>query len=326
MLTALATLGRTDNQTAKQISRRRLIAIYSMMLMAVGMFVLAGSMTANGQRAGAKKDEKLKPRVVKLKTKDAVEISAFYVPSAKGKDAVTIMLVHEWQGQASPYGPLVASFQKAGFAVLVPDYRGHGGSTKYTDRRGTVKTFDLSRMSKIDVQNIVLMDIEKSKGFLKEENNEGNLNLNALVMVGVREGCVMAANFAQRDWSFPSIGRMKQGQDVKGLVLISPDSQVKGIAIDPVLRDPNILRLPILIVGGKDNPESKDTNRIARRIEGTKQRAGGGEASGFGFEMLDTSLTGPSLANEKSVIAKIVEFIQNEVPVSDSENPWVDRS
>ena len=291
---------------------------------------LAVAPTAEAQRRTGKPadkiDEKYKPRPVVLKTKDGVELRAFYFPSEKEKEAITVLLVHEWQGQASPYSQLVVALRNAGCAVLVPDYRGHGGSTTYTDRRGKETKFDLTRMGKVDVQNIILMDLEKSKGFLKTENNEGNLNLNAMVVIGVREGCVLASHWAARDWAFPSVGRQKQGQDVKALVLISPDKQIKGLPIDPVLKDPNILNLPILVIGGTTNPEAKDTSRIAKRIESAKTRAGGGTAKGFKVEMIDTALTGPSLVNEvPEVIPSIVDFIKAEVRISDDENPWIER-
>ena len=279
-------------------------------------------------RRGAKEDdEKLKPRPVTLKTKDGVGVRAFYFPSDQGKDAIPVMIVHEWQGQASPYLQLVLALRDAGCAVLVPDYRGHGGSTSYMDRRGKEQQFDVSRMGKRDVGNIITLDLEKAKGFLKEENNDGNLNLNALVIIGIREGAILGTTWAARDWNFPSVGRKKQGQDVKAIVMVSPDKQIKGFPIDPVLKDSNILRLPILIVGGSTNPEAKETRRIAKRIEGAKTRAGGGTAPGFQLEMVETSLTGAALVNEAAeVIPAIVDFITSEVRISDDENPWVERN
>ncbi|WP_068263762.1 alpha/beta hydrolase [Rubripirellula obstinata] len=279
------------------------------------------------KRKSKEEDEKLKPRPVILKTKDGIEVRSFYFPSDKGKEAIPVLIVHEWRGQASPYLQLVLALREAGCAVLVPDYRGHGGSMVYVDRRGREQKFDVARMGKRDVGNIIAMDLEKAKGFLKEENDAGNLNLNALVIIGIREGCILGTTWAARDWSFPSIGAMKQGQDVKGIVMVSPDKQIKGVPIDPALKDPNILRLPILIIGGSTNPEAKETRRIAKRIEGVKTRVGGGTAPGFKLEMIDTSLTGPALVNEASeVIPTIVDFIKDEVRISDNENPWIQRN
>jgi alpha-beta hydrolase superfamily lysophospholipase len=271
-------------------------------------------------------DPKFKPREVTLNTKDGIELRAFYFPSEKGKEAPTVLLIHEWQGQASPYSKLVTALNKAGCAVLVPDYRGHGGSREYTDARGQKAEFNLAQMSRRDVEAIIGLDLEKAKGFLKDENNDEMLNLNALVVIGVGEGCVMAAQWAMRDWAFPSVGRVKQGQDVKALVLISPEKQVKGIPIDPAATDPNLIRLPMMIVAGTDSPEAAEANRLAKRIEGLKTKLGRGEATGFQLSLANTELSGPSLVNDfPSVIPAIVKFVTSEVVVNEETNPWVNR-
>ena len=186
--------------------------------------------------------------------------------------------------------------------------------------------FNLSQMSRQDVEAIVNFDLETAKGFLKDENNEGRLNLNALVVIGVREGCVLGAQWAKRDWAFPSVGRLKQGQDVKAMVLISPEKQIKGVPIDPAISDPNLIRLPIMIVAGSESPEASEARRIGKRVEGYKTRLGRGEASGFELSMPGTALSGPSLVSDvSSVIPAIVKFVTSEVVVSDTTNPWVER-
>jgi pimeloyl-ACP methyl ester carboxylesterase len=290
-------------------------------MMMVFLFAIVVASSVNGQGVKTKDDPKLKPRPVTLKTKDGIELRAFYFPSAKGKEAITVMLVHEWQGKgASPYGKLVKSLRDAGCAVLAPDYRGHGGSTQRTKD----KKFNIAQMSKRDVENIIAFDLEKAKGFLKQENNEENLNLNALVLIGIGEGCVMAAHWAQRDWNFPSVGRMKQGQDVKCLVFVSPEKQIKGVAIDPTLG--SLVRLPMMVVAGASSPEASEAKRLAKRVEGMKKRIGRGKATGFEFKSVDTSLSGPALVTElSSVISGITEFITNEVVISDDENEWIAR-
>ena len=338
---------RTKTLSTHHSFTRELTAFFAMLLIVAMMVLFSGLASAQTPKtppegrtkpgsarpstsrgsSETEEDEKLKPRPVTLKTKDGIEVRSFYFPSDQGKDAIPVLIVHEWQGQASPYLQLVLALRDAGCAVLVPDYRGHGGSISYMDHRGREQKFDVSRMGKRDIGNIIAMDLEKAKGFLKEENNAGNLNLNALVVIGIREGCIMGSTWASRDWRFPSVGRMKQGQDVKAIVMISPDKQIKGVPIDPVLKDPNILRLPILIVGGSTNPEAKETRRIGKRIEGAKVRFGGGTAPGYKLEMVETSLTGAALVNEApEVIPTIVDFIKDEVRVSDDENPWIERN
>lgn len=290
----------------------------------ISAIVVAANLTA--QDRDAKTDEEDKFREIKLKTKDNVELRAFYCPSEKEKEAVTVLIIHEWKGQASPYTKLCYALQEAGCAVLVPEYRGHGGSREYTDRQGKVKRFQVARMSKRDVEDIISKDLETVKGFLKRENNEGKLNLNALVIIGIREGAVFAGQWAQRDWRFPSVGRMKQGQDVKALIYISLAKQVKGVGIEPTLTDENLIQLPMMLIAGKRSNDAKDTQRIARRVQGLKKRIGRGTTAGFELYMPDTKLGGSTLVNEVSdVIPQIIEFITAEVKVSEEENPWVER-
>ncbi len=299
---------------------RPLIVLIYFLCVAVSPFV-------NGQDEKKKKEDTTpKPRSVTLKTRDGVTLRAFYFPSDKGKDAIPILFVHEWQGQASPYAKLVVALRDAGCAVLVPDYRGHGGSKEFVDAKGKTQTFNLSTMNKRDIENILAADLEEAKQFLKHENDEGKLNLNALVVIGVREGAILASHFASRDWKWPSIGSKKQGQDVKAVVMISPEKLVKGVAIDAVLTDPTFLRLPIMIVVGDSSAEAPEATRIVKRIEVFKKKVGQGNVTGLKEDVIKTSLSGPSLVNEsEKVIPAIVEFVKNNVSISKEENPWVQR-
>ena len=146
---ALASTKGRDQEIKQQHRRIFMVLVY------LASIVVAA--TAMGQKA--KPDPKLKPRTVTLKTKDGIELRAFYFPSEKGKEAPTVLLVHEWQGQASPYGPLVLALSKAGCAVLVPDYRGHGDSKEFINALAEKDQFDLARMSRQDVEAIVTFDL-----------------------------------------------------------------------------------------------------------------------------------------------------------------------
>tara|TARA_R110002049_G_scaffold72490_6_gene187452 strand:+ start:167022 stop:167933 length:912 start_codon:yes stop_codon:yes gene_type:complete len=295
-------------------------------LFAVAAVILLTMQAASAQPRGKVEDPKLKPRPVTLKTKDGVNLRAAYFPSEKGKEGITVLLVHEWEGQMGPYAKLAASLRQAGCAVLIPDYRGHGGSREYVDSRGATKSFNIARMSKRDVENIIKYDLEEAKQFLKDENNEELLNLNALVVIGVQEGCVMAAHWAVRDWKFPSVGNVKQGQDVKALIMISPEKVVKGVPLDSTLSDKNLVRLPIMLVGGATSPEAEETTRIHKRLDVIKKKMSRGESQGLELKTVKTSLSGQALLKESSsVIPAIVKFITENVTISDDENPWVER-
>lgn len=276
-------------------------------------------------------DPKLTPRFVSMRTKDGVELNVFYAPSDKiksdkGKEAIPVLIIHEWQGQASQYSGLVKTLHEAGYAVIVPDYRGHGRSRTKTDPTGNTKEFNIATMGKADVANIILYDLEEVKQFLKKENNEGNLNLNALTLVGVREGAIIAANWAIRDWNFPSVGRIKQGQDVKGVVMVSPVKNAHGLAIDTSIRDQTLLQLPIMIVAGEESEDASEATRVGKQVETAKKRMTRGEAKGFGLMLVPTSLSGPALvAQGPGVMPSIASFITANVKISETLNPWVER-
>ncbi|KAA5545286.1 alpha/beta hydrolase [Roseiconus nitratireducens] len=298
-----------------------------------GVFVLAIAFSltfttsASAQRSRTKVEPPPKPRPVKLRTKDGVDLSAFYFGSNKGKEAIPVLLVHEWEGQMAPYGPLCMALRDAGCAVLALDYRGHGGSREYTDASGKTESFNLETMGRRDILGIVQYDLEEAKKFLERENNDGKLNLNALAIIGVREGCVLAAGWAQRDWQFPNVGSRKQGRDVKALVLVSPERLLKGVPIEGAISNRNVAALPTLIVVGEGSEEQDDADRIYRRLGVVKRRlSGGSEPDNLTLLSVKEPLGGSSLVTQSpTVVPKIVEFITSEIEIGDQDNPWIER-
>lgn len=271
-------------------------------------------------------DPALKPRRELLKSKDGVKLTSFYFPSDQGKEAVPVIVVHEWKGQAAPYPKLCMKLREAGFAVLLLEYRGHGNSRKFTNARGEEEDFNLATMSKRDIDLIIRYDIEEAKQFLKRENNAGRLNLNALSLIGVKEGAIIAAYWASRDWKIPSVGRMKQGQDVKGLVYVSPEKNLKGMAMTSATQDPNLIRLPTLLIAGGQSPQGGTAERIGSRIETIKKKQNRGSVKGYQLELPPTNLSGPALINDVStVIPKIVSFLKENVSGAEGDNPWINR-
>lgn len=288
-------------------------------------FVLSIASTADAQKKRVEPPPE--PRPVTIPTKDGNELSGYYFGSNKGKDAIPVLLIHEWQGQKNGYGPLCMALRNAGCAVLAFDYRGHGGSREIIDRSGKKKQLNLQTMRKGDINMIVRYDIEAAKKFLIKENNEERLNLNALVVVGVRDGCVLAAAWTQTDWQFPNVGTRKQGHDVKALVFVSPKRQLKGIAIEPILQDRNVAALPTMIIYGKGSKEESDSVRIDKRVGVNKRKlAGGLDPEGLTLLEVKEPLGGLDLINRsKSVIPDLVKFVTDEVEISDLDNPWIAR-
>ncbi len=276
-------------------------------------------------KPGAKKEEP--PfEVVSIETRDGVRLRAAFFPSDKGKDAVPVLILHEWGGQASPYLPLGLALNKAGCAVLIPDLRGHGGSNSYTTPTGESKEFDQARMGPVDVKNILTKDIESCKAFLKDKNDQEKLNLNALTLLGVREGCVLAMEWAVTDWNFPSIGSKKQGQDVKAMVLVSPELIHKGFRVEKAFRDRFVWQLPTLIIAGKGSAEADHAETIHKRLLTLKKRATRGEPKGLSLLMSNAKLSGVGLVKaDPSVSKAIVDFVQSEVTANILQHRWIQR-
>jgi pimeloyl-ACP methyl ester carboxylesterase len=276
-------------------------------------------------RPGAKKPERPAPKTLSLMTADGVMLRTMYFPSDKGKEAVPVILIHEWQGQASPYGGLVKALWDAGCAVVVPELRGHGGS-KEQEVAGRKREFDVSRMGKADVMSMITGDLEAVKKFLVEENNAQRLNLNALTLVGVREGAILASHWAVRDLNFPSVGALKQGQDVKAMVLISPERVIKGVGLDDTINDRIFVQLPFQIVIGKTSRQASETDRFHKKLEGLKKRMARGDAKDLQYVELPTSLDGPALLNDvPGVIEKVKTFIDTTMIANAGRIPWVAR-
>lgn len=295
----------------------------------VCLALLLPAISVHGQATSPDRSEDpdLSPRTVTLRTHDGLSLRSFYFPSAKGKRAIPVLLVHEWGGQGSPYSGLVEAFREVGCAVLVPEYRGHGGSREQVDVRGNAVTLDPGAMRRFDALAVINADLEAARSFLKDENNEGRLNLNAMAVVGVGEGALLAAHWVIADWRFPSVGAKKQGQDVKALVMVSPQRNFMGIGIDPILRDPTFLGLPVMVMAGADSPEAGEAERIARQLESMKRRVGRGRALRFAQVMPGTNLSGPRLINDvREAIPAIVRFVTNEIDTSPEQTPWIERN
>lgn len=314
------------NQTPATTTPRNVTRVW--ILLGAGLLACLSSTVGFAQapaRPGAKKERPFE--VVAIETRDGVRLRAAFFASDKGKDAVPVMIIHEWGGQAGTYLPLGLALNKAGCAVLIPDLRGHGGSMTYPVPGGETKEFDIGSMGPLDVKAMLTQDLESCKAFLKEKNDKEELNLNALTLVGVKEGCVLAMEWAVSDWNFPSIGSRKQGQDVKALVLISPEEIHKGFRVEKAFRDRFVWRLPTLIIAGKDSAEADAADTIYRRLVKLRTRVSRGEPEGLKLELANAKLSGAALLKaDAAVTTSTVEFVENEIIANILKHRWVSRS
>lgn len=206
------------------------------------------------------------PEEINSVTKDGVKLAMTYYRSTAGNEAVPIVMLHDykevrtvWDGLAralqSPTNPRLKSH-----AVLTVDLRGHGGSTMAVDGTGGFVEIDPSRLRPGDYRDMVDFDMEEVRSFLVERNDLQELNLNKLCLVGAGMGANVAMIWAAKDWDMPPLASRKQGQDVKALVLASPDWKQKGLPLVAALKHPAVQRqLSIMLVYGSEDSKSKES-------------------------------------------------------------------
>ncbi len=267
------------------------------------------------------------PKDLALETRDGVILRATYYPSLLGKEAVAVLLLHDFEGSRADLSPLALVLQRAGHAVLTLDLRGHGESTSL---KGSARTLSTNQLGNEDFQLMVSQDIERAKRFLREENNEGRLNLEKLCVVGVGMGATLAMEWARLDWSWPPLVTYKQGQDVKALVLISPKFTFRGLSAANLFKHPQASRrISALIIFGEAKSEAlQDAKRIHGMFERLQPKAEKPEHRTLFFIPQKTNLQATRLIDEKNLRAfKIDQLVLNFIyaRLVNQDYPWTER-
>ena len=157
-----------------------------------------GYLASGATLAQENKGEIPKPKTVSLTTKDGMALKATYYGSNRRKEAVPVILLHDFKGNRHELHGLARWLQKdLGHAVMVPDLRGHGDS-KQLKILGSEKTVELNpeKLRKPDFVNMIFHDMEAVRKFLVGENDKGNLNLNQVCVVGAGMGASVALNWS----------------------------------------------------------------------------------------------------------------------------------
>ena len=293
-------------------------------------------------KSGAKEEKKPLPAPADMtfKTRDFVGIGATYFGSNLGKDAVPVLLVHDYKGTRHDYDLLAAALQKEGHAVLSIDLRGHGESTKYMESAegagfnapaGKKKKIDAAKLTKADLDAMVTGDMKAARQFLVKENDAGNLNLNKLCVVGSGMGALIALHWARLDWSAPQLTSGKQGRDTRALVLLSPLFDFKGVTVAPAIEDPNVQRqISLLFIFGEQTSQAKKgTERLEAAFAKYHPEPTGPDAKKKKdlFKIaVPTTLQGTDLVKKPqlSIADKIAKFIG--LRLVDQEFEWVERA
>jgi pimeloyl-ACP methyl ester carboxylesterase len=226
-------------------------------------------------RSKPEEDKPPEPVSMTLDTKDGWRIHCeYYGPQEKirqGKETVPIIMVHGWEGQGSDWNFLAVGLQTLGHASMVIDLRGHGRSTTRRvprDTTGATKTVTVDDLDRDDISRIWL-DLEAAKSELMKKHHAGEVNIEMLTVIAAEVGCIIAMEWAVRDWAWPITPAYKQGQDVKALVLLSPVESYRRMSASKSLNHPTIQKSLSLMfaVGAEDTRLAASVKRMHDRIE-----------------------------------------------------------
>lgn len=252
-------------------------------LAAFGGLMILGSTTPL-LHAQEKNAEELKERQETLVTKDGFAIAATYWPSALKQDASVVVLLHGANGNQLDWATLPKKLQDEGYAVLAIDLRGHGQSkgtaasgesvdtkSKTKSKTTSKSSVDAGSLKAGDYQAMVLGDMEAVKAFVFSEHQQQKLNMNKMGIIGAGLGAAVALKYAAVDWAKkphsdgPVGNQTPRGQDVRALVLLSPDSEIGGLPLPDAIK---ALRVPALqvammyAVGKKDKADKGQAKKL----------------------------------------------------------------
>jgi hypothetical protein len=218
-----------------------------------------------------------------LTTKDNVEIRITYYPGTGGQDSPVVVMLPGKGGSRliynnAPQGgkPLAKGLQELGYAVVTVDPRGHGESSGGPGSAAGKKARDLTAR---DYQAIVAFDLETVKKFLFEEHQQKKLNMAKLAIVAADVMTPVAVEYTLLDWSKTPYDdsetpaqRTPRGQDVKCLVLLTPDTTTPGMSMSAVGAKLRLLPVAVMMaVGTKDNANLTTANKLFDQLVPKKQ-------------------------------------------------------
>jgi pimeloyl-ACP methyl ester carboxylesterase len=219
------------------------------------------------------------PKDLTLQTSDGIDLAVLYFPApGDDKPEATVILVHDLGSSGEKLDPLAEALQAAGCAVLVPDLRGHGGSSipAYAKQAAKGEQWKLLKLpdfvamartagGRVRGQSDIRGDLEAIRNWIKQQADAGKLDLDKLVVVGSGLGGAVAAAWTVADAAWPLTARGPQGGHVCGLVLVDPTFTTKGFSIGPPLAaEPVKSTLPIMILASAG---SRDAGKIFDQLK-----------------------------------------------------------
>jgi len=229
-------------------------------------------------QAAAQPPGKSNTREEILAASDGWPIHATYYESAAGKESPAIILLAGAEGPDKKdarnrrvWQNTALALQKSGFAVLAVDLRKHGDSIP----EATEPESPLLRMTPAEYVVMTTLDMDAVKAFLLSEHKNEKLNIRKTGIVAVGSSAMVAAAATVADWErkpYPDGPTLEtstpRGQDVRALIMYSPNSNVKGINLNSVMKSVKVLPIAVHLIASKDVKEDvRNADRIFKAVE-----------------------------------------------------------
>jgi pimeloyl-ACP methyl ester carboxylesterase len=290
--------------------------------LSLGIAVLM-SLTISGVSWGQAPVKKATTEDKSLFARDGAEIKITYFKSTVGQEAPVVVMLHGKGGNRFIWKTFAENLQKADFAVVTVDLRGHGESAGGSGATG--KKSESSPKAK-DYANMVALDMEVIKKFLFDEHQKKQLNMNKLGIVASDMSTPIAVAYTELDWEkkayddapTPAL-QTPRGQDVQALVLLSPEATAPGLNVTKSVGLIRVLGRAVLIgVGSKGSADLKDANKLYDQLAPRKEKD-----DHIYIERYDSPLQGTALLGKSKVDLHMFNFLVKHV--KDYKSEWRDR-
>jgi len=220
-----------------------------------------------------------------------------------------------------------AKLNGLGYAVISVDLRTFGESRKDnksdTGNRGktTAKT-----LTSTDYQSMVESDLEAVKKFIYKMNQNAELDMRKMAIIAAEMSAPIAMQFAADDWNKPPFAddnnpakRTPRGQDVRALVLMSPESILPGVPTNRSILTLRSFDIPCLVCSGEADVLDKDkSKRLYAKLKG-RGAAGHIYFTSYPYAWRGTDLLGKDIQTENDIIAFL------KLRLMDLPGEWRDR-
>ena len=282
--------------------------------------VFAGVICLSNLAFGQDKEARVSVESKTVATSDRWPLHFDYYKKIQSKDTPVVVALHGKGSDALVWKNAFGNeLCDQGYAVIAVDLRKHGQS------KGNAQ--DVSDLTSNDYVAMVTRDMAAVKQFIFEEHQLGHLNMRKMAIIAPQMSAPIAVNFADLDWKqrpyddapIPA-ARTPRGQDVRALILVSPDERLTKVNTNKALRFLTFNRVAFLFcLGTKDSldkGQAKRMHQFAAANPKNKERV-------F-FEKYPSNMRGTDLINRvPKVKGHILDFLNKYVKQTTA--PWVDR-